>query len=232
MGMLPLAANATFKPAIARVALDRNCVLPGGTIRATYTFQAAGRAAEELSVFVHVIRPDGRHMGADFSPALPSTEWPAEGFVREGPFPIMLPADATSGQYQVWVGLYSTASGERIELGNTERERGSREYYVGDFEVVAAGTEAEQKPVVFGWLTVDETRVASAPTVVAQPGEKRLERLTVAVDRKVLNPVREKGSSARFTLTGWYSDGCSRRRFLTPACAMPKMSAWRISPRS
>jgi hypothetical protein len=128
---LPLAANADFKPAVARLALNRDRVQPGGTVQATYTFRSSGPSLVELSAFVHVVRPDGRHIGADFSPTLPTTEWPANGFVREGPFPIVLPADATPGKYQVWVGLFS--SSERIELDNADRQRGSREYHVGEF---------------------------------------------------------------------------------------------------
>ena len=205
--LLPLAANAGFKPGVARVELDQNCAQPGGMIHATYTFHATGPAPEEFSVFVHVIRPDGRHLGADFDPGLPTTNWPAEGFVREGPFPIRLPADAAPGKYQVWVGFYSTGAGQRIELANTDRERGSREYHVGDFEVLAAGAVVEPKPVAFDWLPVVETRMAAASPVVAHSGQKTLERLTLSVDPKVLNPARDKKASGKLTLTGFYSDG-------------------------
>ena len=43
------------------------------------------------------------------------------------------------------------------------------------------------------------------------PGPKRLERLTVTVDRKVLNPVREKKTTGKLRLTGFYSDGSQRK---------------------
>jgi hypothetical protein len=217
---LPWAAQADFHPAVARVTLDRNRVMPGGTLQAVYTFRSGGPAPVELEVFVHVVRPDGRHLGADFSPDLPTTEWPAAGFVREGPFPIAVPADAAPGKYQVWVGLFSPGSGERIELGNADRQRGSREYHLGDFEVVPAGTAADPKPAVFDWLPVDETRVAKAPPLSAQAGTKALERLTLSIDRKVLNPVREKKARGKLTLTGFYADGSQRA--LRPAEAVIK----------
>ena len=205
----PRASAAGFRPALARLELDRDRVQPGGTVQATYTFRSSGPSPVELSAFVHVVRPDGRHIGADFAPDLPTTEWPTNGFVREGPFPIVVPADAAPGKYQVWVGLFS--SSERIELDNADRQRGSREYHVGEFEVVAAGTKAEPKPAVFDWLPVDETKVAKAPpTTAAQPGAKMLERLTVSVDRKFLNPVREPKATGKLTLTGFYSDGSQR----------------------
>ena len=55
----------SFRPAIVRVQLDRDKVQPGGTIQATFTFRSNGPAAVDTEVFVHVIRPDGRHIGAD-----------------------------------------------------------------------------------------------------------------------------------------------------------------------
>ena len=206
--LLPLAANAEFKPAVARLALDRDRVQPGGMVQATYTFRSSGPSLVELSAFVHVVRPDGRHIGADFSPDLPTAEWPTNGFVREGPFPIIVPSDAAPGKYQVWVGLFS--SSERIELDNADRQRGAREYHVGEFEVVAAGTKAETKPAVFDWLPVDETKVAKASPTTTQPGAKMLERLTVSVDRKLFNPVREPKATGKLTVTGFYSDGSQR----------------------
>ena len=206
--LLPLVVLADFKPAAARLALDRGRVPPGGTVQATYTFRSSGPSVVEVSAFVHVVRPDGRHLGADFSLDLPTAEWPTNGFVREGPFPIMVPADAAPGKYQVWVGLFS--SSERIELDNADRQRGAREYHVGEFEVVAAGTKVEPKPAVFNWLPVDETKVAKAPPTTTPPGTKMLERLAVSVDRKVLYPVREPKVTGKLTVTGFYSDGSQR----------------------
>ncbi|MCX6929761.1 MAG: endo-alpha-N-acetylgalactosaminidase family protein [Verrucomicrobia bacterium] len=207
---LPLAAHADFHPGVAQVLLDRARVTPGGTLQATYTFQSSGPSPEEMLVFVHVVRPDGQHIGADFSPSKPTTTWPVAGFVREGPFPIAVPSETVPGKYQVWVGLYSTGSGERIELDNADRQRGSREYHVAEFEVVAAGTAIEAKPAVFDWLTIDETQVAKTPLINPPAGRKTLVRLTLSVDRKLLNPAREKKATAKLTLTGFYSDGSHR----------------------
>ncbi|MHB8969755.1 MAG: hypothetical protein ACYC3X_11505 [Pirellulaceae bacterium] len=134
--ILPVAACADFHPAVARMALDRDRVQPGGTVQATYTFLSSGRASEELEVFVHVVHPDGRHIGADFEPDLMTSAWPSDGCVREGPFPIVVPDDAGPGKYQIWVGMFFPSSGDRIEFGNADRLRGHHEYHVGEFEVV------------------------------------------------------------------------------------------------
>lgn len=157
---LPLVAHADSKPALARMVLDHSRVKAGDTIQATYTFRSTGPAAVDMKVFVHVVRPDGRHIGADFDPDLPTTRWPASGFVREGAFPIAVPVDAAPGTYQVWIGLFSSQG--RIELGNPDRLRGHREYCVGEFQVVESGTAAASKRVVFDWLPVDEAQVVRA----------------------------------------------------------------------
>ena len=218
--ILPAPLGTASQPAFARLDLDRGRVTPGNTIQATYTFKSSGPAAEELEVFVHVVRPGGRHIGADFSPALPTTEWPKHGFVREGPFPIVVPTDALPGKYEVWVGLFSPVSGERIELANADRQRGAREYHVGDFEVVAAGATAEAKAVRFDWLPVDEGEVAAAsgpPADRSQAEANKLERLTLSADRKVLNPVRDNRAAAKLSLTGFFPDGSKRPLRLSEA---------------
>jgi outer membrane protein assembly factor BamB len=56
--VLSLGAYADFKPALTRLALDRDRVQPGGTLHATYTFRSSGPAPVDLEVFVHVVRPD------------------------------------------------------------------------------------------------------------------------------------------------------------------------------
>jgi lysophospholipase L1-like esterase len=202
------AAPAVFKPAVAKVALDRGRVQSGGILQATYTFRSNGPALDKLSVFVHVVRPGGAHLGADFSPDLPATEWPKEGFVREGPFPIAIPDNAAPGSYQVWVGLFSAS--ERIELDNADRHRGSREYHVGDFEVVAAGATAEPKPAVFDWLPVDEAKVVQGQPRAVLSGDKPVERIALTMDRKVLYPMREPKGVGKLTLTAFHADGSQR----------------------
>jgi len=163
-----------------------------------------------MTVFVHVVRPDGRHIGADFEPDLPTTQWPRDRFVREGPFLISVPEDAAPGRYQIWVGMFSPDGGERIEFANAEHQRGHREYHVGDFEVVAAHGKVEAKPSVFNWQPVDETEIVQAQRPPMPAGLETLVRLALSVDRKVLNPVREPGGTAKLALTGFCGDGSTR----------------------
>jgi len=165
--------SAAFQPAVARLELDRRQALAGQPLQATYTFRSSGPSESDMTVFVHVVRPDGRHIGADFEPDLPTTQWPRDRFVREGPFLISVPEDAAPGRYQIWVGMFSPDGGERIEFANAEHQRGHREYHVGDFEVVAAHGKVEAKPTVFNWQPVDETQIVQAQRRLCQPAWKR-----------------------------------------------------------
>jgi hypothetical protein len=116
--------------------------------------------------------------------------------------------------------MFSTVSGERIELDNAARQRGSREYQVGEFEVVAAGSTAESKPVRFDWLPIDATKVVGPAAATAKLEGKALERLSLTIDPKVLNPVRDGQGAGTLTLTAFYADGSQRK--LLPSEAVLK----------
>lgn len=204
---VPSAALAESKPALARLELDRDQIPAGGTVRATYVFRSGGPTAEDMTVFVHVVRPDGRRFGADFTPLTPTTDWPKEGFVSEGPFPIAVPANAPPGRYRILVGLFSP--GGRAELDNPAQHAGALEYFAGSFETLPAGAPAPAaKPSVFSWRPVDEAKVVRPPAPL--PGLPALDRLEVTLGAKTLYPVREKGASTKASVTAFYSDGTRR----------------------
>lgn len=46
-----------------------------------------------------------------------------------------------------------------------------------------------------------------APQVAANAGGKSMERITVSVEAKILNPVCEKNAAGQLTRTAFYSDG-------------------------
>ncbi|MCX6997468.1 MAG: endo-alpha-N-acetylgalactosaminidase family protein [Kiritimatiellaeota bacterium] len=213
------AARAEFRPALARVVLDRGQVAPGETVKATYTFRANGPSESDMMVFVHVLRPDGQLIGADFDPELATTQWPADRFVQEGPQPITVPEGSPPGKYRVHVGLFSPTGGPRVELANADRQQGEREYLAGEFEVLAAGTKSEAKPVKFELLAVDESKLVRRPA--AEPGKKTLDRIVLSIDRKVLRPVRAGEGTGKLSLTGIYSDGSTG----VLSCAEAKIQA-------
>lgn len=202
------AGNAEFHPAIAHVELDHDRVTPGSTLRATYVFNVTGASASDLQVFVHVVRPAGGHIGADFKPNRPTFRWPASGSVSEGPFAITLPTDAVPGRYQIWLGLFDPDSGERIPLENADLEKGNREYQVAHFEVIPTPDASPVHPAVFAWQTVSP--VTDSPN--SPVSEKDAwERIELTVDHRFLNPVQNPASHARLRLFGIHSNGRRQR---------------------
>jgi hypothetical protein len=181
-------ARADFRPAIARVDLDRLQAAPGGTIRATYVFLANEPADRQLTVFVHLIPlGEGFQFGGDFLPSLPTSSWPAGAFVCEQ-HPIPIPPTAEPGRYRVALGLYDRYNGPRIALANDDRDLGDQRYAVGEVEVVPAGAEPPPKPTRFEVLPVDESRLCDRARMrrkePTDPIVLRSKELTVLLDRR------------------------------------------------
>ncbi len=188
-----LCAHADFRPALARLELDRGRVLPGTAVRATYTFLANEPADRQLMVFVHLIPlGEGFQIGGDFQPGLPTSSWPAGAFVRET-HPIPIPANAAPGRYRVALGLYDRYNGPRIELANSDRSLGDYRYAVGEIDVLAPGAEAPAEPVAFEVLPVDESRLRDRSLMQrAEPTDPvvlRSDALRVVLDRADALPV-------------------------------------------
>ncbi len=64
--------------------------------------------------------------------------------------------------------------------------------------------------VLAALLTRGAPASGQAPPLAVPSGAKPLERISVTIDKQVLNPVREKNASGRLTLTAFYADGSQR----------------------
>jgi hypothetical protein len=88
-------------------------VTPGGTADLRLTWRAAGRPTHDYTVFVHVMDAAGRIVAQDDrQPAgttYPTSIWES-GEQIEDVHPLTIPA----GRYRVMVGLYDTATGQRL----------------------------------------------------------------------------------------------------------------------
>ncbi len=90
-------------------------VIPGDSVALTLYWQTEIRPDDLISVFVHLVGPDGNNAAqADHWPGgLPSDGW-VEGQVIVDEYAIQLPKDAPRGVYQVAVGLYTASDGLRL----------------------------------------------------------------------------------------------------------------------
>jgi hypothetical protein len=96
---------------------------PGGQVRVTLDWQAQQAIADDYTVFVHLIGPDGLvHGQVDAWPqmgTLATSRW-QPGQRLSDPYLIAIPTDAPPGPYQVEVGLYLLATLERLPVLNIE----------------------------------------------------------------------------------------------------------------
>jgi hypothetical protein len=109
------ARAADFGPAVHL----RGFNLSGAVRRgAGFTFkliwEPRDRLAENYTLFAHLLGPGGRPYAQADIP-YPTSQWQPGRFVTTE-LPLTLPADAPSGAYQIFIGLYDPASGLRLPL--------------------------------------------------------------------------------------------------------------------
>jgi serine/threonine-protein kinase len=116
-----MSLNATLGD-VARlltVEVDRGTLRPGETVRITLRWQALRPVQNRLSVFVHLIGPDGTLVTQDDGePARgsrPTSTW-AAGEIISDPHALTLPPGAAAGEYTVRVGLYLPGPNERLPV--------------------------------------------------------------------------------------------------------------------
>ncbi|MFN8484817.1 MAG: glycosyltransferase family 39 protein [Anaerolineae bacterium] len=99
--------------------LAQGSVKPGGNVELTLYWHPQGRLDRSLKVFTHVVGPDGKIIGqADAIPAnggRPTTGWRPGEYIADR-YVIPLERNAAPGRYQIEVGLYDAATGERLPV--------------------------------------------------------------------------------------------------------------------
>ncbi len=96
-------------------------IFPGQTVDVTLTWQAVQPIAEDYTVFVHLLGPDGRlHGQVDSWPVqgtFPTSTWPIGEPISDR-YSVMLNPDAPTGAYRLEVGLYLLATNTRLPIIN------------------------------------------------------------------------------------------------------------------
>jgi hypothetical protein len=119
------AAAAAFGGVITLAGYDAPAALPapGGIFTTTLAWEAQGRPAADYTAYVHLLDAGGQQVaGYDRAPAadrFPTSRW-QQGDRIISTFPIALPPDLPPGEYQLWVGLYETASAGALRLPVTD----------------------------------------------------------------------------------------------------------------
>ncbi len=106
--------QATFDAGICLV--EAAASQHGSEVRLDLTWEVTRQPAQDMTVFVHAMSPDGEMLAqADGDLAqnvVPLADWPAQNsLLREARW-LTLPADS----YQIWVGVYNRVTGERASV--------------------------------------------------------------------------------------------------------------------
>jgi hypothetical protein len=152
-------ASSDDSPPVATpaVTIDRDDTAVGSPVDVTYKFtvaQGAAIPADDYTVFVHFLDPDGELLWTDdHQPPTPVRQWKS-GETVQYTRTVFVPKVPYTGQTNMDVGIYAPASGKRLPLQG--ENDGMRAYRVGRFNI---HLQSDSVFVVFkdGW---HETEVA------------------------------------------------------------------------
>ena len=127
----PVAVFVNFENVIALVAyqVDRRSVNPGEGLELTLYWRALAKPSADYTVFAHLLGPGTRmwaqHDGPPEDGRSPTSTWKPDQIVEDR-HTLTVAADTPPGVYEIEVGLYSPATGERLLV------LGDRDQVVGD----------------------------------------------------------------------------------------------------
>lgn len=127
----PVGVFVSFENVIALVAyqVDRRSVKPGESLELTLYWRALVKPSADYTVFTHLLGPDtqmwAQHDGPPKDGRSPTSAWKPDQLVEDR-HTLTVAADTPPGVYEIEVGLYSPATGERLLV------LGDRDQVVGD----------------------------------------------------------------------------------------------------
>jgi len=108
------------KLALMGFELDRRVMHPGETLHLTLYWRALSPMEKDYTVFTHLLLPPDQVWAQDDDQPqdgrAPTSSW-RPGQVIEDHYQLVLPAEAPPGVYEVEVGLYWPATGDRLKVG-------------------------------------------------------------------------------------------------------------------
>ncbi|MBC8448786.1 MAG: hypothetical protein H8D78_13645 [Chloroflexi bacterium] len=124
---LPNPVYFDFEGKIALIGfyLDRRVVHPGETLHLTLYWQFLSPMEEDYTVFTHLLQPPD-HIWAqeDAQPQdgqAPTSTW-QPGQIIEDHYRLTLPAETPPGVYEIEIGWYLPATGDRLKVGFSGQE--------------------------------------------------------------------------------------------------------------
>ena len=116
---ITLGANYSDLTTLVGVDAGTNILSPGDTLNANIYWRADSEFDENYTAFVQLIGPDGVLYGQmDQTPGagqFPTTGWLPGEYITDA-YAVTLSPDAPAGDYQLAIGLYNPATGERLPV--------------------------------------------------------------------------------------------------------------------
>ncbi len=110
---------------LSGVDLSARLLSPGETLSIALYWKARGAAAQDYTIFVHLVGPDGRTWAqSDGWPAqgtAPTTSWVAQQAILDY-HTLNIPDNAPPGDYEIFVGIYDAIQGLRVPLYGPQRQ--------------------------------------------------------------------------------------------------------------
>jgi len=153
---LSVAAEPGFRPELLQLELSSVQLRPGATLQFTWHFANVGTAPapEDYLIFVHLHFTGESAQGAvqyggDFAPEPATSLWlPGSELVLHSQ--MVVPASAPAGEYSLYAGLYSPATGDRVTLANRDLPGAPTRPKLASLQLAAAGpTPSEPVTLTF-----------------------------------------------------------------------------------
>ncbi len=117
----PVTANFAGLVQLQGYTIESGNGVPGQPVSLTLYWEALAAIDRDYTVFVHLRDANGGNVAqADHRPlgrVYPTSIWPIAETIRENSA-LFLPAELTSGDYELWAGLYLLETGERLPVQN------------------------------------------------------------------------------------------------------------------
>ncbi len=111
---------------------------PGETLKLTLYWRALAQMDQSYKTFIHLVDQKGQVIAQrDEIPrqwSLPTTLWDT-GEVISDTYELTLPPQTAPGRYQIWAGMYSPETMERLNLVGTEQSTNPNAIHIGNFEI-------------------------------------------------------------------------------------------------
>jgi hypothetical protein len=138
----PIAFALEDRIALTGYSVDRRAVAPGETIRLRLRWEALRDVDEDYTVFAHLIGPQeeirAQEDGQPGDGARPTGNWKPGDVVEDG-YDLTVRGDTPPGVYQVEVGMYLPATGQRLRVFDEAGQLMGNRALLGGVRVLPGG---------------------------------------------------------------------------------------------